>query len=110
MCIIRIYYIILKLHQSGLDACAGEKIVTGYITVGTNNLSEAVAFYDKLFAEMGAGRFMQEDRFVAWVVAPDQLGFSVCLQPEFTQGRFNVAGNNASTRSMTSRQSTMSLI
>ena len=51
----------------------------GYITVGTNNLSKAVAFYDDLFVEIGAGRFMQEDRFVAWAVAPDQPGFSVCL-------------------------------
>jgi len=51
----------------------------GYITVGTNNLPKAVAFYDELFAEFGAGRFMQEERFVAWAIAPDQSGFSVCL-------------------------------
>lgn len=51
----------------------------GYITVGTNNLPKAVAFYDTLLAEIGAGRFMQEERFVAWAVAPDKPAFSVCL-------------------------------
>ena len=50
----------------------------GYTTVGTNNLDQAVAFYDALFAELGAGRFMQEDTFVAWAVAPDKPAFSVC--------------------------------
>ena len=50
----------------------------GYVTVGTNDLEKAVAFYDILMAELGAGRFMQEDTFVAWAVAPDQPAFSVC--------------------------------
>jgi len=47
--------------------------------VGTNNLQKAVAFYDELLAELGAGRFMESDRFVAWAVAPDKPAFSVCL-------------------------------
>lgn len=51
----------------------------GYTTVGTNNLEKAVAFYDALLAELGAGRFMQSDRLVAWAVAPDKPAFSVCL-------------------------------
>ena len=50
----------------------------GYITLGTNDLQKAVAYYDALLAEVGAGRFMQEDTFVAWAVAPDQPAFSVC--------------------------------
>ena len=37
----------------------------GYITLGTNDLPKAVAFYDVLLAELGAGRFMVEDTFVA---------------------------------------------
>ncbi len=49
----------------------------GYVTVGTNDLEKAVAFFDALFAELGAGRFMQEDTFVAWAVSPDQPAFSV---------------------------------
>jgi len=51
----------------------------GYTTLGTNNLERAVAFYDELFTELGAGRFMESERFVAWAVAPDTPGFSVCL-------------------------------
>ena len=51
----------------------------GYTSVGTNDLEKAVAFYDELLAELGAGRFMQSDRFIAWAVAPDQPAFSVCL-------------------------------
>ena len=50
----------------------------GYTTVGTNNLEKAAAFYDALLGEVGAGRFMQEDTFVAWAVTPDQPAFSVC--------------------------------
>jgi len=51
----------------------------GYTTVGTNDLNKAVAFYDALFAGLGAGRFMENETFVAWAVAPDQPAFSVTL-------------------------------
>jgi len=50
----------------------------GYVTLGTNNIKRATAFYDELLAVMGAGRFMEvEDVFVAWAVAPDKPGISV---------------------------------
>ncbi len=62
----------------------------GYITLGTNNLEKAAAFYDTLLAEMGAGRFMEEQQFVAWIVAPDQPGLSV-TQP--FDGRPATVGN-----------------
>ena len=51
----------------------------GYITVGTNDLATAAGFYDTLFGLMGAGRFMQDERFIAWAVAPDKPGFSVSI-------------------------------
>ena len=38
----------------------------GYVTLGTNNLKKAAAFYDKIAAEMGIGRFMESDTFIAW--------------------------------------------
>ncbi len=38
----------------------------GYVTIGTNNLDKAAAFYDELLAELGAKRFMQEETFIAW--------------------------------------------
>lgn len=50
----------------------------GYVTLGTNDLDRAVAFYDELLATLGAKRFMEEPgHFVAWAVAPDQPGISV---------------------------------
>jgi len=49
----------------------------GYVTIGTNNFENAVAFYDALLAELGAERFLEDDRFVAWAVAPDQPALSV---------------------------------
>lgn len=49
----------------------------GYVMVGTNDFPGAVAFYDALLGEIGAKRFMESDRFVAWGCSPAQAGFSV---------------------------------
>ena len=49
----------------------------GYVTLGTNNLEKAVAFYDELFSSIGASRFFETDQFVAWSVSPEQPGISV---------------------------------
>ena len=38
----------------------------GYVTLGTNDLARAIAFYDALFAEMGVQRFDTTDRFAYW--------------------------------------------
>jgi hypothetical protein len=38
----------------------------GYVTLGTKDLKKAAAFYDKIAAEMGIGRFMESDTFIAW--------------------------------------------
>lgn len=51
----------------------------GYVTLGTNNIKNAVDFYDQLLATIGAGRFMETEQFVAWATAPDQPGISVTL-------------------------------
>lgn len=50
----------------------------GYVTVGTNDLGKAVAFYDELLGSIGASRFMETDRLIAWAVAPDAPMFCVC--------------------------------
>jgi catechol 2,3-dioxygenase-like lactoylglutathione lyase family enzyme len=44
----------------------------GYVTLGTDDIPRAAAFYDKLLELVGAKRFMESDRFVAWGVAPDK--------------------------------------
>ena len=38
----------------------------GYVTLGTNDLSKAAMFYDRIASEMGIGRFMESDTFIAW--------------------------------------------
>lgn len=38
----------------------------GYVTVGTNDLDRAAKFYDAIAAEMGVGRMMEFDTFIAW--------------------------------------------
>jgi len=38
----------------------------GYVTLGTNDLQRAAAFYDKICAEFGVSRMMDFDTFIAW--------------------------------------------
>ena len=38
----------------------------GYVTLGTNDLAKAAPFYDALAAELGVGRMMEYDTFIAW--------------------------------------------
>ena len=38
----------------------------GYVTLGTNDLVRAAAFYDAVAAEMGVGRMMESETFIAW--------------------------------------------
>lgn len=50
----------------------------GYVTLGTNDLGRAAAFYDELLALLGARRFMgEEGHFIAWAVSPDAPALSV---------------------------------
>src|SRR3954471_24143118 len=51
----------------------------GYITLGTNDLKKSAAFYDKLCAEMGMGRFMENDRLIAWGGPGGGAGFGIAL-------------------------------
>jgi len=38
----------------------------GYVTLGTNDIRRAAAFYDALLGEIGAKRIMEGERFIAW--------------------------------------------
>ncbi len=38
----------------------------GYVTLGTNDLERAAKFYDAIAKEMGVGRMMDFDSFIAW--------------------------------------------
>lgn len=49
----------------------------GYITLGTNDLEQAAAFYDALFSEIGANRVMTDERMLGWSTDPSATMFSV---------------------------------
>ncbi|MGO9935068.1 MAG: VOC family protein, partial [Steroidobacteraceae bacterium] len=49
----------------------------GYVTLGTNSLPRAAAFYDALLGEIGAKRMMENEQFVAWSVRPDLPGLGI---------------------------------
>lgn len=38
----------------------------GYVTLGTNDIQRAAAFYDALLAELGGKRTMEFDSFIVW--------------------------------------------
>ncbi|MEM6267056.1 MAG: VOC family protein [Pseudomonadota bacterium] len=38
----------------------------GYVTLGTNDLPRAAAFYDALATHFGVGRMMEFETFIAW--------------------------------------------
>ncbi|MBL45599.1 VOC family protein [Erythrobacter aureus] len=48
----------------------------GYVTLGTNDLERAAKFYDPIAAEMGVGRMMEFDSFIAWGQAGGGAGIA----------------------------------
>ncbi len=62
----------------------------GYVTLGTNDFDKAAKFYDDLLTTLGAVRFMQSDRFIAWSVSPEQP--ALCIAKPFNEQNAS-AGN-----------------
>jgi catechol 2,3-dioxygenase-like lactoylglutathione lyase family enzyme len=62
----------------------------GYVTLGTQNLARASAFYDTLLSTIGASRFMESDRFIAWAVSPTTPSLAVALPFD---GKSSTVGN-----------------
>jgi len=63
----------------------------GYITLGTNDLPRAKAFYDTLLAEIGVKRLMEfGDRGYAWAAAMDKP--MLCIMKPY-DGRPATVGN-----------------
>lgn len=50
----------------------------GYVTLGSNDLPRASAFYDALLGEMGAKRLMDFGRFILWGTGMTSPGVAVC--------------------------------
>ena len=51
----------------------------GYVTVGTSDLQRAAKFYDAIAAEMGTGRMMDFDTFIAWGTPGGAAGVAATL-------------------------------
>lgn len=49
----------------------------GYVTLGTNDLARAAKFYDAIAAEMGTGRMMEQDSFIAWGTPGGKAGIGL---------------------------------
>jgi len=51
-----------------------------YVTIGTNDLARAAAWYDRLLAELGGNRFMEDPgKFIAWGTGPAGAGLGVTV-------------------------------
>jgi len=62
----------------------------GYVTLGTNDLPRAAAFYDALLAEIGAKRLMDVGRGIFWGMQMDRPALAV-MQP--FDGKAATVGN-----------------
>jgi catechol 2,3-dioxygenase-like lactoylglutathione lyase family enzyme len=67
--------------------------VIGYVTLGTNDLDRATAYYDFLFRVVGIRRSKEEPgRWVAWGASPDAPAVAVAVPHD---GKRATAGNGA---------------
>jgi predicted lactoylglutathione lyase len=41
-------------------------MMIGYVTLGTKDLARGAKFYDALAQELGVGRMMEDEQFIAW--------------------------------------------
>jgi predicted lactoylglutathione lyase len=62
----------------------------GYVTLGTADLEKHAAFYDAIGKEMGVGRMMEEETFIAWGAPGGAPGVAI-TQP--FDGRAPSVGN-----------------
>ncbi len=62
----------------------------GYVTLGTNDLPRAAAFYDALLAELGAKRIMDFGTFIAWGNKPGAA--ALCVTQPY-DGKAATVGN-----------------
>ena len=49
----------------------------GYVTLGTNDRERAAKFYDAVCGELGAGRMMENEQFIAWGVPGGGAGIGL---------------------------------
>jgi catechol 2,3-dioxygenase-like lactoylglutathione lyase family enzyme len=56
-----------------------EADMIGYVTFGTSDLARAAKFYDAIAKEMGTGRMMDFDTFIAWGAPGGGAGVAATL-------------------------------
>ena len=62
----------------------------GYVTLGTNDLARATRFYDAIAKELGVGRMMDTERFIAWGTPGGGAGIGLTLPFD---GKLATVGN-----------------
>ena len=62
----------------------------GYVTLGTNKMDEAAAFYDALLGTLGANRMMEAETFIAWATGMGAPAISI-IKP--SDGNAATVGN-----------------
>lgn len=51
----------------------------GYVTIGVTDMARAEAFYDDLFAEVGAKQMISMDRIKFYGIAPNTPMLAICI-------------------------------
>ncbi len=62
----------------------------GYVTLGTNKMDEAAAFYDALLGTLGASRMLESETFIAWSAGTGSPAISI-IKPQ--DGNAATVGN-----------------
>ncbi len=60
----------------------------GYVTLGTNDREKSAKFYDALCSELGVGRMMENEQFIAW--GKEGAGAGIGLTRPFDGNRATV--------------------
>jgi catechol 2,3-dioxygenase-like lactoylglutathione lyase family enzyme len=66
-----------RKRSNNANTKTGGIFMIGYVTLGTNDLPRAAAFYDALLGEIGAKRMMESEQFIAWSVTDSQPGLGI---------------------------------
>lgn len=66
-----------RVRVPALGSSEWEAFLIGYVTLGSNDLGRAARFYDALAQELGIGRMMENEQFIAWGVRGGGAGLGV---------------------------------
>ena len=74
----------------------------GYVTLGTNNLEQALAYYDALLGSIGHSRIFDSGEFVAWAASAE--GPAVAVTVPFNGDPATVGNGNMAAMHMPSTE------